>query len=145
MVADIEKAFLQVGLQDSERDVTRLFWIKDTKRPSPFPNNNKIYRFCRVPFGIISSPFLLSATIEAHLNTYGTNLSEQMRRDIYVDNIITGASSDEQAINVYKEAKKDTSMNLREWSSSSKQVNSLIPDVDRSLKLKQRFLDMFGT
>ncbi|XP_060608071.1 uncharacterized protein LOC132760172 [Ruditapes philippinarum] len=143
MVADIEKAFLQVGLQDSERDVTRFFWIKDTKRPSLFPNNIEIYRFCRVPFGIISSPFLLSATIEAHLNAYDTKLSEQLKHDIYVDNIITGASSDEQAVDLYKEAKsmfKDASMNLREWSSSSEKVNSLIPEVDRSTETETKVL-----
>jgi hypothetical protein len=28
-----------------------------------------------------------------------------MKHDIYVDNIITGASSDEQAVDLYKEAK----------------------------------------
>ena len=32
VVADIEKAFLQIGLQSSQRDVTRFVWIKDYKQ-----------------------------------------------------------------------------------------------------------------
>ena len=29
VLADIEKAFLQVGIQDAERDVTRFLWLRD--------------------------------------------------------------------------------------------------------------------
>ncbi|XP_045202541.2 uncharacterized protein LOC123556017 [Mercenaria mercenaria] len=57
MVADIEKAFLQIGLQRDQRDVTRFMWLKETENPTLEASNIKEYRFCRVPFGIVSSPF----------------------------------------------------------------------------------------
>ena len=57
LASDIEKAFLQVGLQEMERDVTRFLWLKDLNIPQT-ENNLQILRSTRVPFGVISSPFL---------------------------------------------------------------------------------------
>lgn len=48
MVADIEKAFLQVGLQNNEKGVTRFVWLKDCESPCVERNNVKEYRFCRL-------------------------------------------------------------------------------------------------
>ena len=72
MVADIEKAFLQIGLEEDAKDVTRFFWLKD-KDIINVENNIQAYRFCRVPFGIICSPFLLAATIDHHLKFVNSN------------------------------------------------------------------------
>ena len=99
--ADIEKAFHQLGLQKSQRDVTRFFWLKDLNTPAIDKGNIQEYRFCRVPFGVISSPFLLGATIEAHLDTYSHDpITNKLRKDIYVDNLITGTNTVEEAVNL---------------------------------------------
>jgi len=60
-LSDIEKVFLQVGIQESERDVTRFLWFKDPTRPDRVIENLSLYRFCRVPFGIVCSPLLCNA------------------------------------------------------------------------------------
>ena len=65
LVADLEKAFLQVALYPSDRDVTRFLW---KKRPSDSVPTT--YRMTRVIFGVNASPFLLQATIRHHLKLY---------------------------------------------------------------------------
>ncbi len=133
IVADIEKAFLQVELQPSERDVTRFLWFKNADKPLMDEHNIQELRFRRVPFGVISSPFLLGATIECHLNSYGSPLAEQLKENIYMDNVITGTDTQEEAISVYQCAKSmfsDAQMNLREWRTNSEDVNGAIAKAD---------------
>ena len=67
IIADIEKAFLQVGLKPKERDVTRFLWLKNIKQ-LVLPGNLVTCRFIRVPFRIISSPFLICAKIKHRLS-----------------------------------------------------------------------------
>lgn len=142
IVADIEKAFLQVGLQEKDRDATRFFWLKDVNNPT-VDNNVQVYRFCRVPFGVISSPFLLAATVDHHLSTYESRTAENIRSNIYVDNVITGVETLEEGETLYEEAKKifnSMSMNLRDWASNVKEFYKLVPPEDQSTREKMKIL-----
>ena len=144
LVADIEKAFLQVGLSDDSRDVTRFIWLRNREKLC-LQNNIQEYRFCRVPFGIISSPCLLAATLEYHLKLFNTLVAENIRKNIYVDNVITGSSTVENAISFYNEAKQifqKAGMNLRDWASNSKTVLSRISDQDNSNTEKMKILGL---
>ena len=130
MIADIEKAFLPVALQPKERDVTRFLWLKDVNK-SPTEENIDIYRFTRVPFGIVSSPFLLGAVIKHHFSL--RNNTTDTSKDIYVDNLITGAESKEEAQRLYCDTKEqfaEISMNLRDWNTNSKEINQHFPEQD---------------
>ena len=61
LLADIEKAFLNIEVDKQQRDLMRFLWIDDINSEDP---NIVIYRFCRVIFGVNCSPFLLNATLK---------------------------------------------------------------------------------
>uniref|UniRef100_A0A914WWH6 Integrase catalytic domain-containing protein n=1 Tax=Plectus sambesii TaxID=2011161 RepID=A0A914WWH6_9BILA len=143
LTADIEKAFLQVGLQSDDRDVTRFLWLKDLEKPFS-KENVQIYRFCRVTFGVISSPFLLSATLQHHLRKSGRKEALELAENIYVDNVLTGKETVEEAQQLYQETKtlfSQVSMNLREWTSNSKEFRDFLPEED---KLKEPKVKVLG-
>ena len=114
--------------------VTRFLWIKNTET-SDTTNNLQVYWLCRIPFGVISSPFLLAAVICHHLKQIASPAAEHIWRDIYVDNLITGAQTVMEAHQLYKRGKQmfsTASMNVREWASNSKELMRLIPTQDRA-------------
>ncbi|GFT00127.1 integrase catalytic domain-containing protein [Trichonephila clavipes] len=63
VISDIEKAFLQIGVREQDRDFLRFMWYDRENR-----EHIKIYRHRRVVFGVTSSPFLLGATLNHHLD-----------------------------------------------------------------------------
>ncbi|GFW95723.1 uncharacterized protein TNCV_19541 [Trichonephila clavipes] len=69
ITADIEKAFLQIGLQEKDRPFLRFLWWENGDK-----EKTKIYQHKRVVFGITSSPFLLGATLEYHLKQVSGHL-----------------------------------------------------------------------
>ena len=98
-------------------------------------NNLATYRFCRVPFGMICSPFLLAATIKFHLQKEGTPLALRILNDIYVDNVLVGLNSTSETSGIYEEAKsifKRAAMNLREWSSNCLKFMESLPECEKS-------------
>ncbi|KAE9414959.1 hypothetical protein Angca_001236, partial [Angiostrongylus cantonensis] len=67
LTSNVEKAFLQIRLQEQDRDATRFLGMHDISKP--FEQQNMVtYRFTRVTFELNCSPFLLAGTIKHHLN-----------------------------------------------------------------------------
>ena len=138
----MERAFLQIGIQEAERDVTRFLRLKNLDKPVE-NDNVSVYRFCRVPFGLTCSPFLLAATLKYHLQKEDIPLALNIMDNIYVDNVLVGAESSKQAFLVYQEAKamfKRASMNLQEWSS---EFLGLLPTEEKS-NVQSNEIKVFG-
>lgn len=118
--ADIAKAFLQISIAAPDRDVLKFLWW-DAQQESI-----RIFRHRRLVFGVSSSPFLLGATIELHIERmldsadWPTRRStcEKLAKSFYVDDCITSVDSlidfqtfRDEAISLMSEAKFD----LRKW------------------------------
>ena len=91
IIADIKKTFLQISFQEPDRDVTRVLWLKDINKPV-ISSNIDIFRFTRIIFGIVSSQFILAATIVYHLRSKKGPIAKKLMKDLYVDNLITGTN-----------------------------------------------------
>ena len=115
IVTDIEKAFHHLNLHVQDIEYTRFLWLSDPTDPdSPFIT----YRFTAVPFGTTSSPFMLNATIQYHLEHFNSPVSQ---KNMYVDNVISGADTEKSAVNYYHEGRtimNDAKFNLRSWASN---------------------------
>ena len=100
---DIEMAFLHVGLDEKDRDVTRFLWLTDTNNPE---GTLTTYRFRSVLFGATCSPFILNATILKQLTeNQHIPVAEYLRRDIYVDNILSSLETEEAVLRSFREAR----------------------------------------
>ena len=82
-------------------------------------------------FGSTSSPFILTATLHHHLNSCDSPIAHDMKQNLYVDNIITGCSTDEEAVDYYREARSimtQAQFNLRSWASNIAQLQAITVD-----------------
>lgn len=125
ITADIEKAFLHINLDPEDRDATRFFWLSDSNDPD---SNFDVYRFKSVLFGASSSPFILNATLKKHLDQFDDPVATQMKTDIYVDNLVSGVDTQNDALQYFHQARhlmSPVGFNLRTWTSNSPNVRSL--------------------
>ncbi|GFY73733.1 reverse transcriptase domain-containing protein [Trichonephila inaurata madagascariensis] len=127
----MKQAFLQIMLNEEDRDVTKFLFSND-----PFDESQllSVYRITRVLFGISSSPFLLSATIKHYLKKYlekYTDTVNFLNENIYVDDIIESQPIVNQAFTL--EATKifeDASISLHKWQTNSKSLHKAWQDKE---------------
>ena len=96
------------------------------------------FHFTSVPFDTASSPFMLHATINLHLRKFQSYISEDIQRNIYADNIISGCNTEIQLLHYYTEARdimNQANFNLRSWASNSttlQQIATANKTIDHS-------------
>ena len=64
LIADLEKAFRMIAVDEKDRYVLPFIWVDDMAKEEP---ELRVYWFTRVVFGVSSSPFLFNATVKYHL------------------------------------------------------------------------------
>uniref|UniRef100_A0AC35FKR7 Reverse transcriptase domain-containing protein n=1 Tax=Panagrolaimus sp. PS1159 TaxID=55785 RepID=A0AC35FKR7_9BILA len=144
LVGDIEKAFHTIYLNKESRDSVRFFWVKDISKP--ITNDNLIiYRFIGVPFGVISSPFILWSIIMLHLQKLEDENLRHIDENFYVDNITLLVDDETEGVNQFTKIRNhflDASMNIREWLSNSPKINHAIPEEIRQQNTTTKILGL---
>ena len=131
LTADIEKAFLMVGINETDRDMLRFLWLKD-----PDDLNSEIVhlRFTRLVVGLRPSPAILASTIRHHLDSqvseeFKPHFIELLKKSLYVDDLVTGEGDEAKALELCSKSKslmQRGGFNLRKWKTNSKIVQEAI-------------------
>ena len=132
LTADIEKAFLQIEINEADRDCLCFLWFDDVNKPNP----DIIQMRCKVLlFGLSPSPNILSTVIQRHISAYKTDYPQavQALSKMYVDDMSCGADSVEEGFELYQTSKKIMSQggfNLRKWKTNDKMLMSKISEIE---------------
>ncbi|GBM53933.1 hypothetical protein AVEN_64851-1 [Araneus ventricosus] len=140
--ADIEKAFLQLGIAPEHRNLLRFFY--------PTDNEQIVYRHCRVVFGVSYGPFLLAAELShfiEHVPAEDFEIADKLQLSFYDDNCVEGVIDVRQQKEFILKAREILScgcFNLRNWESNveckyiststeTKKLLGILWDLDRDV------------
>ena len=96
-IGDIEKECLQISFNPEHRDFVKTLWYENVNEiTSENILQSKIWSYCicRVLFGVTSSPFLLTSTINKYIEAYNNEdpkFLEHFLRLLNVDNLNSGS------------------------------------------------------
>ena len=135
LTADIEKAFLMVGINETDKDMLRFLWLKD-----PDDLNSEIVhlRFTRLVFGLRPSPAILASTIRHHLDSqvseeFKPHFIELLKKSLYVDDLVTGEEDEAKTLELCSKSRslmQRGGFNLRKWERNSKIVQEAISGMN---------------
>ena len=128
LIGDIKKAFLQIDVDEMDRDALRFFWYNDLQH-----RKVEEYRFTRVIFGSGPSPFILNATLQTHVKKYTEQFPKtcvQLLEDTYVDDIQL-ASDDQLEL---EKSKDEAALILGKGGFDLHKWHSNIPKLDGNNK-----------
>ena len=124
-----------VSVRKNDRDSLRFLWDAD---PTVQPPDIVTLQFTRVVVGVSSSPFLLNATINHHLETYREGdpaFVDKFLSSIYVDDLVSGSSDLESAYELYVKSKlrlATAGFRLRKFVTNSEELRQLIREESSS-------------
>ncbi len=125
--ADISKMFREIWLHPEDRDLHRFFMRGDS-------GNLQEFRMTRLTFGVSCSPFLATQALRQiadNSQSSHPDAADQIRHNFYVDDLLSGADSEEEATTRREQLSQllsNAGMTLRKWRSNSSDFLKRIPD-----------------
>ncbi|XP_045449125.1 uncharacterized protein LOC123657647 [Melitaea cinxia] len=120
--SDIKQMFRNILLRESDRDFQRILWRRSPEEPL------RDYRLRTVTFGVNCSPYLALRTIRQLACDEGERFklaAAVLLNNVFVDDVITGADSEAQALLLQQELIAicaTAGFELRKWHSNSQAV-----------------------
>ena len=126
MSADVAKMYRQIELKEKDRDYHRLLWRFNTNEPV------LTFRMTRVTYGVASSSYhaIRSLIKCASFDKVPIAVRQAIERDFYVDDVLTGASSESEAKELQDgliSTLKQAQFELRKWTCSNSNVTRSLP------------------
>lgn len=132
-VTDIKQMYRQILVDKIFRDYQRILF-----RFSP-EDSIEVYRLNTVTYGVSSAPYLALRTLQQLARDEGRNFplaAEILKASIFVDDVVCGCSSVEEARVIQQQLIELLSrggFELRKWCSNSKDFLSLIPESHQQI------------
>ncbi|XP_047999655.1 uncharacterized protein LOC125236773 [Leguminivora glycinivorella] len=133
-IADIVKMYRQVLVDNRDTKYQRILWRENNKE------SVKEYKLNRVTFGVSSAPYLAVKTlIQVALDESADFplAASRIRKDFYMDDLMSGCESEQEAIEIYHQMKTILSkggFELQKWSSNSK---AMLEEIQESIARKE--------
>jgi hypothetical protein len=135
--ADIAKMYRQIVVHPQDRDLQRILWRYSTEEPI------QEYRLTTVTYRTSSAPFLatrcLKKLADDNEQQYPRD-TQVLNNDFYVDDLLSGTSTIEEAIDIQKELSsllQTAGLTLRKWASNHSTFLDAIP---KELQETQHYL-----
>lgn len=135
LVADIIKMYRQVQIAEEDAKYQRILWRDDPCKEL------KEYELTTVTFGTSSAPYLAVKVLQQIAEDEGENYplaADKVRDSFYMDDLMTGCSSVEEGIELYKqisELLEKGGFKLQKWSSNNLKLVKIIKEIEQE---KQR-------
>lgn len=136
LTADINKMYRQIFVQDADSNFQCILW-----RESP-AQEIRAYRLLTVTYGTSSAPYHATRCLlylaEKHQKEFPL-ASEIIKNDFYVDDLISGAESLEEAERIRSEVESvlhGAGLQLRKWSSNDPLLMNKIPASEHEKLLR---------
>jgi hypothetical protein len=129
--ADIAKIYRQVLIHPDNRDLQRILWRYSPDEPI------KEYQLNTVTYGTSSAPFLATRCLNKLADDNqdkDPEVSQAIHNDFYVDDLLSGSSTIEEAIHLrdgITSLLQTAGFELRKWASNSEQFLNDIPENSR--------------
>ncbi|XP_048002429.1 uncharacterized protein LOC125238968 [Leguminivora glycinivorella] len=133
-IADIVKMYRQVLVDKRDTKYQRILWRENNKE------SVKEYKLNRVTFGVSSAPYLAVKTLIQVALDEGADFplaASRIRKDFYMDDLMSGCESEQEAIEIYHQMKTILSkggFELQKWSSNSK---AMLEEIQESIARKE--------